>query len=35
VIDFDAMKVAFYSAAEHDTGKLIEEVELPAPGQVD
>ena len=35
VIDFDAMKVAFYSAAEHDTGKLIEEVELPAPGPVD
>jgi hypothetical protein len=31
VVDFDAMRVASYSAAEGTTGKLIEEVELPAP----
>jgi len=35
VIDFDRMKVAFYSAAENDTGRLIEEVTLPEPGPVD
>ena len=35
VIDFDLMNVAFYSAAENDTGRLIEEVPLPAPGPVD
>lgn len=35
VVDFEAMRVAFYSAAEGTTGKLIEEVELPAPGPVE
>jgi predicted phosphodiesterase len=35
VIDFARMKVAFYSAAENDTGRLIEEVPLPEPGPVD
>jgi predicted phosphodiesterase len=31
VVDFAAMRVAFYSAAEATTGKLIEEIELPTP----
>ena len=35
VVDFEAMRVAFYSAAEGTTGKLIEEVELPPPGPVE
>jgi predicted phosphodiesterase len=35
VIDFNTMKVAFYSAAEPDTGTLIEELDLPPPGAVD
>jgi predicted phosphodiesterase len=35
VIDFQAMKVSFYSAAEEDIGTLIEEAELPLPGPVD
>jgi predicted phosphodiesterase len=35
VVDFNTMKVAFYSAAVQDTGKLIEQVDLPPPGPVD
>jgi predicted phosphodiesterase len=35
VVDFDAMRVAFYSAAEGTTGQLIEELDLPAPGPVE
>lgn len=35
VIDFEAMKVGFYSAAEHDTGRLVEELDLPKPGAFD
>jgi predicted phosphodiesterase len=35
VIDFNAMKVAVYSAAELDTGTLIEEQDLPLAGPVD
>ncbi len=35
VVDFDAMRVAVYSAKEGETGRLIEEVELPAPGKGD
>lgn len=35
VIDFDAMTVSFYSAAERDFGTLIEEIELPLPDPVD
>ena len=35
VVDFDAMRVGFYSAAEGKTGELIEELELPAPGPVE
>jgi len=35
MIDFDEMKVGFYSAAAEDTGRLIEEVPLPLPGPVD
>lgn len=35
VVDFDSKKVSFYSAAEADTGRLIEEVALPAPGAVE
>jgi len=35
VIDFNAMKVAVYSAAELDTGALIEEQDLPLAGPVD
>lgn len=35
VVDFEAMRVAFYSAAEGTTGKLIEVVELPAPPPVE
>jgi predicted phosphodiesterase len=35
VADFGAMRVAFYSAAEGETGELIEEVELPMPGPVE
>lgn len=35
VIDFNTMKVGFYSAAEGDTGTLIEELVLPVPGPVD
>ena len=31
VVDFDAMRVAFYSAKEGETGNLIEEVALPPP----
>jgi predicted phosphodiesterase len=34
VIDFGARKVAFYSAAEPDTGRLLEEVDLPEPATV-
>jgi predicted phosphodiesterase len=35
VIDFEAMRVGVYSAAEGTTGQLIEEVELPFPDPVD
>ncbi len=35
VVDFDAKKVSVYSAAEGDTGRLIEELALPAPGPVE
>lgn len=35
VIDFGARKVAFYSAAEADTGRLLEEVDLPKPAPVE
>jgi len=35
VIDFNTMKVAVYSAAELDTGALIEEQDLPLAGPVD
>lgn len=31
VVDFTEMKVSVYSAHESDTGRLIEELELPAP----
>jgi len=34
VVDFGAMRVGFYSAAEGNTGQLIEELELPPPGAV-
>lgn len=34
VIDFGARKVAFYSAAEADMGRLVEEVDLPEPAAV-
>jgi putative phosphoesterase len=35
VVDFDAMRVRFYSAAEGSTGELIEELELPMPDPVE
>ncbi len=35
VIDFDAMKVSFHSAAEPTLGNLIEEVDLPPPDPTD
>jgi len=35
VLDFGAMRVAFHAAAEGEIGKLIEERDLPLPGQVD
>ncbi len=35
VVDFGAMRVGFYSAAEGKTGELIEEVDLPMPGRVE
>lgn len=35
VVDFDAMRVVFYSAAQGKTGALIEELELPMPGPVE
>jgi len=35
VIDFGAMRVEFYSAAEGETGELIEELDLPTPGPVE
>jgi len=35
VIDFGAMRVEFYSAAEGKTGELIEELDLPMPGPVE
>jgi predicted phosphodiesterase len=35
VVDFGAMRVGFYSAAEGNTGELIEEVELPMPGPIE
>ncbi len=35
VLDFGAMRVAFHAAAEGETGKLIEERDLPLPGEVD
>jgi predicted phosphodiesterase len=35
VVDFEAMRVEFYSAAQGTVGELIEEVELPMPGPVE
>jgi hypothetical protein len=35
VIDFDEMRVEYYSAAEDSTGKLLEELDLPMPPPVD
>ena len=35
VIDFQQMKVSFYSASPENTGTVVEELELPAPGPVD
>jgi predicted phosphodiesterase len=35
VVDFEAMRVAFYSAAEGKTGELIEELALPTPEPVE
>jgi predicted phosphodiesterase len=35
VVDFEAMRVGFYSAAEGKVGELIEEMELPGPGPVE
>jgi len=35
LVDFHAMKVWFYSASEADTGRLLEEVELPKPPPVE
>ena len=35
IINFDTMKVGFYSAAETHFGSLIEEVDLPPPGPVE
>jgi len=32
VVDFEAMRVGFYSAAEGTVGEWIEEMELPGPG---
>jgi predicted phosphodiesterase len=34
VVDFGAMRVSVYSAAEGTTGALIEEIDLPTPGPV-
>lgn len=34
VIDFDEMRVEYYSAAEDSTGKLLEELDLPKPPPV-
>ena len=35
VVDFEAMRVGFYSAAAGTTGHLIEEVKLPMPDPVE
>jgi hypothetical protein len=35
VVDFAAMRVGFYSAAEATMGTLIEELDLPPPGPVE
>jgi predicted phosphodiesterase len=35
VVDFEAMRVSFYSAEEGTTGKQIEELDLPTPGPVE
>lgn len=35
VVDFEAMRVGFYSAEEGTTGKQIEELDLPTPGPVE
>jgi hypothetical protein len=35
LMDFGAMRVGFYSAAEGNTGELIEELELPGPGPIE
>jgi predicted phosphodiesterase len=35
VVDFNTMRVSFYSAKDGKTGTLIEEVALPAPGPVE
>jgi hypothetical protein len=35
VIDFDQMRVEYYSAAEDSTGKLLEELDLPMPPPVE
>ena len=34
LVDFEAMRVGFYSAAEGKTGDLLEELDLPSPGPV-
>ena len=34
LVDFAAMRVGFYSAAQGKTGDLIEELDLPSPGPV-
>jgi len=35
VVDFEAMRAGFYSAAEGKTGELIEELDIPPPGAVE
>jgi predicted phosphodiesterase len=35
IVDFQALRVAFYSAAEGQTGTLLQEVELPMPSPVE
>jgi hypothetical protein len=35
VADFGAMRVGFYSAAEENTGKLLEQLELPQPAPLE
>ena len=35
VLDFETMRIGFYSAAEGTMGELVEEVDLPLPGPVE